>query len=94
MRRDYAAAKERYDALRQAGDLEGAAALRGEARLPLLRRLIGRVSSVREEMGKVRSSRLPDDVKSRRLDVLRERERLEMDRAARTASGIRTARGE
>jgi N12 class adenine-specific DNA methylase len=91
VRRDYAEAKERYDALRQAGDLEGAAVLRGEARLPLLRRLIGRVSSVREEMGKVRSSRLSDEVKSRRLEVLRERERLEMDRAARTASGMQAA---
>ena len=91
VRRDYVQTKERYDALRQAGDLEEAAALRGEARLPLLRRLIGRVSSVREEMGKVRASRLADEVKSRRLDVLRNRERLEMDRAARMASGIQTA---
>jgi N12 class adenine-specific DNA methylase len=94
VRRNYTEMKERYDALRQAGDLEGAATLRGEVRLPLLRRLIGRVSSVREEMGKVRESRLADDVKSRRMDALRERERLEMDRAARMASGIQTPKGE
>ena len=51
-------------------------------------------SSVREEMGKVRESRLADDVKSRRMDALLERERLEMDRAARMVSGIQTPKGE
>lgn len=88
MRRTYAAARERYDALRQAGDLEGAARLRAETRLPLLCRLVGGVTAVHEEMAKVRRGLLPQDVKNRRLETLRTRERLAMDRAARFGTSL------
>uniref|UniRef100_I2Q1C9 Rho termination factor-like N-terminal domain-containing protein n=1 Tax=Desulfovibrio sp. U5L TaxID=596152 RepID=I2Q1C9_9BACT len=88
VRRAYTEARERYDALRQAGDLEGAVELRGEMRLPLLQRLVGSVNTVHEEMNKVRKGRLPADAKARRLEALREREKLAMDRAARIGTGM------
>lgn len=84
LRRTYLDAKSRYDALRDAGDHEGAMALRSETRLPRLRALVGRVQAVHEAMSELRRSRLGPDVKARRMEILREREKREMDRAART----------
>jgi len=85
VRRAYAQAKERYDALRADGDLTGAARVRDESRLPRLRLLVNRVQAVHDEMGKVQKSRLPEPMKTRRMEALRERERQAMDRAAQFA---------
>jgi hypothetical protein len=93
LRRTYLDAKTRYDALRDAGDMEGAMAVRSETRLPRLRALVGRVQSIHEDMAGLRKLRLPDAVKARRKEMLRERERREMDRAAR-AWGALAANGE
>ncbi|WP_461680548.1 PLxRFG domain-containing protein [Solidesulfovibrio sp.] len=93
LRRTYLDAKGRYDALRDAGDLEGAMTVRSETRLPRLRALVGRVQSIHADMAELRKLRLDEAVKARRMDVLRERERREMDRAVR-AWGARAANGE
>jgi hypothetical protein len=93
LRRIYLDAKGRYDALRDAGDMEGAMAVRRETRLPRLRALVGRVQSIHEDLAGLRKLRLPDAVKAQRKEMLRERERREMDRAAR-AWGALAANGE
>ena len=93
LRRTYLDAKVRYDALRDAGDLKGAMAVRSETRLPRLRALVGRVQSIHADMAELRTLRLNDAVKARRMELLREREKREMDRAAR-AWGAMAANGE
>ena len=94
LRRAYLDAKRRYDALRDAGDLAAAARVRSETRLPRLRMLVGRVEGVHEEMSTVRRLPIPDELKERRLGRLRDKERREMDRAARAGAGFLAAMGE
>ncbi|BAH75983.1 PLxRFG domain-containing protein [Solidesulfovibrio magneticus] len=82
VRRAYAEAKARQDALREAGDFQGAARLRHETRLPRLRLLVGQVQAVRADMAELRTSQLPPEDKATRLLMLRGREKRAMDRAA------------
>jgi len=93
LRRTYLDAKGRYDALRDAGDMKGAMAVRSEMRLPRLRALVGRVQSIHADMAELRRLRLNDVVKARRMEILREREKREMDRAARVWGAL-AANGE
>jgi uncharacterized protein YcfJ len=93
VRRTYLDAKGRYDALRDAGDMEGAMTVRSETRLPRLRALVGRVQSIHEDMAGLRKLRLDDAAKAERMELLRDRERREMDRAVRVW-GVLAANGE
>jgi hypothetical protein len=86
--RAYTAARERYDALREAGQFDAARELRGAVRLPVLEKQVAAVRAVRAEMTEIRRKPLTPFVMERRLALLRARESRLMDRAVEIAGPL------
>ena len=94
----YTLARERFDALKEAGQYDAANSLRSAVKLPLLERQVAAVREVRAEMTRVKRMQLPDEKKRQRLALLQAREARLMDRAAQVggplAEQVRTVIGD
>lgn len=94
----YTLARERFDALKEAGQYDAANQLRSAVKLPLLERQVAAVREVRAEMIRVRRMPLPEEKKRQRLALLQARGARLMDRAAQVggplADQVRTVIGE